>query len=92
MKEKRKFERRSASLEMVVKVSNDEIMQLITQDISDGGLFVLAGSNPILPIGTEVTIMPTRPLKDGSRPVMRARVVRQTNQGMGIEFLHPKFT
>ena len=92
MDENREFERRIARLEMVIKVSNNQIMQLTTQDISDGGIFVLADASLLVAIGTEVTVMPVKPLENGEQPAIRARVVRHSNEGMGIEFLQSGFS
>jgi len=92
MKEKREHERRISRLEMLIKVSNNQIMQLTTQDISDGGIFVLVDASLLPAIGTEVTVMPVKPLKNGKQPTIRARVVRHNNEGMGIEFLQPGFS
>lgn len=63
--------------------------ELITVDICDNGVFLKAEATQCPPIGDEVTLqLKGGILGDGEEPpLVRARVVRVTENGMGIEFL-----
>lgn len=92
MKEKRRYERRPESLQMSVTSKTGETKTYTTRDVSDGGLFLYARAAEQLPVGTEVTIAPVRQVAGASPLAIKGRIVRANAQGMGIEFLEPRFT
>jgi hypothetical protein len=63
--------------------------ELTTVDICDNGVFLKAEAEQCPPVGDEVTLQ----LKSGilgdteEPPLVRARVVRITENGMGIQFI-----
>lgn len=63
-------------------------MELITADICDGGVFLKAGAEQCLPIGSRVTLQVRAGLLAGDDPpLVDAEVVRVGDGGMGLKFL-----
>ncbi len=91
MSEKRRYSRRSESLQMFVKFNGGDMKVFTTRDVSDGGIFLLASTTEQLPIGTEIILSPAHYAAGGMPPSIKARVVRSETQGMGIEFGEPRF-
>ena len=61
---------------------------LKTRDISDGGVFLEKGTDPLPPIGAIVELQTTDTLGDDQKaPIIPAEVVRITAGGMGLRFL-----
>lgn len=63
--------------------------ELITVDICDNGVFLKAEADQCPPIGDEITLqLKSGTLAEGEEaPLVRARVVRVTENGMGVQFL-----
>lgn len=63
--------------------------ELITVDICDNGIFLKAEPSQCPAVGDEVTLqLKSGVLGDGEEPPqVRARVVRVTEDGMGIQFI-----
>lgn len=57
-----------------------------TQDLSAGGAFVLVAPEHCPPVGSTVIIRLPGVLGSDAESVFNARVVRVTEQGMGLEF------
>ena len=85
-REKRQHERVEVSRKAVVSVDGHETT-VETRDLSEGGAFLKRGSSPLPTEGTElyVDIFPENP--DEEQMIARARVVRVTEEGIGIVFL-----
>ncbi len=64
-------------------------IELVTADICDNGVFLKAEPSQCPPVGDEVTLqLKGGLLGDGEEPpLVRAQVVRITENGMGVEFL-----
>lgn len=60
---------------------------LITKNISQTGVFVLANTADCLPVGRVVTLRLPGTLWGEKVSTVSARVVRVTDEGMGIQFL-----
>lgn len=61
---------------------------VLTKNISDGGLFLVVDDTQLPPIGTEVKVRLKNQLGDGEEPpVNRALVVRHEPDGIGLEFI-----
>ncbi len=56
-----------------------------TQDLSDGGLFVLSEGNILPKVGELVQVQVQGALADA--PVLEAEVVRVNNEGIGLMFM-----
>jgi hypothetical protein len=93
MKEKRAHERHSESLRMTIKPAEGDPQTLITSNVSESGLYLLARRGECLPVGTEIVVTPLRSA-DGtsSPPSIKGLVVHVSDKGMGIKFLEPSFT
>ncbi|KAA1173849.1 PilZ domain-containing protein [Marinobacter salinexigens] len=72
-----------------VKVTHPEFGEFVfsTRDISDGGVFVVVDTEPFTPVlGDRVTVqVQGLPVP---APVLDMVVVRQTNDGYGLQFDH----
>lgn len=87
MHNKRRHERYplTVEVELVDPATGKSVVQ--TKDLSDGGLFLRLGAKPWPSIGAVVTVR-VRETGDGAAPpLLRARVVRVTAEGIGLEFL-----
>jgi hypothetical protein len=61
---------------------------LCTRDLSHGGAFILKGTDPLPPVGAMVTVKAQKPEGDGADPpVIKARVVRKDDDGIGVQFI-----
>ncbi len=63
--------------------------ELVTVDICDNGVFLKADADQCPPIGEEITLQIKGGLlgDGGEPPLVPARVVRITENGMGVEFI-----
>lgn len=76
---------------MSVKSATGENRTYTTLNVSDNGIFLLATIPDQFPVGTEVTIIPTR-FKGGPQEIsIKGRVARTEEHGMDIEFVDSKF-
>jgi hypothetical protein len=84
MVDKRKYLR--TPLNARVSITHDSLgtIELITADISDGGLFVHTAGCPRLTVGDEVRVRVSEVV---DAPVLRAVVVRLTAEGAGLSFV-----
>lgn len=94
MNDKRRYKRRLESLQMSVRsnIGETRTYTYTTRDVSDGGLFLYAQPAEQLPVGTEVIISPVHHVAGATPPAIKGRVARTSAQGMGIEFLEPRFS
>lgn len=91
MRDKREHERYPIEVEVEVvipKLFRDQRRRMYTRDMSHGGLFIAGDGKPMPPAGAELRLRVIRAGGDGEPlPVVRARVVRLTADGMAVEFL-----
>ena len=59
----------------------------VTRDFSDGGTFLEVRFEPPPPVGTEMELQLDALVDGGEAPVLRARVIRVTDEGIGFSFL-----
>lgn len=85
MNEKRKHARRAVQFQIVVYSPNTEPVTLTVTNVSEGGVFVLAGVQSLPAVCTEITLTPSHLLDSHKPPEIKARVARHTHDGMGIE-------
>ncbi len=62
-------------------------VSVFTDNLPDGGLFVLGGSRPLPAVG-EIVWLQLQGLPVEA-PVVKARIVRQNEMGIGVMFLDP---
>ena len=72
-----------------VKLSHPEVgdLNLHTGDISDGGAYILAEGNKLPPIGETVSVQ-VQGMGGGEAPVVKMKVVRLDNDGVGLAFVN----
>jgi c-di-GMP-binding flagellar brake protein YcgR len=88
MSEKRKHDRLPLSAEVEVRKPDANPLLASTKDFSEGGLFIRLPASQRPAIGTVLTLQLKTPLGgDEPAPEIRARVVRQTDEGVGVMFL-----
>jgi PilZ domain len=89
LKERRQYERKDLSMEVVVILPDGESMTLRTGNTSDGGALIMGDGRALPDVGTEIGITVRNPIAGKKAPVHKARVVRKTDEGIGIELLIP---
>jgi len=87
VKEKRKFPREDLSIEVVVKIANGEIVMLKTADVSEGGIFLLAGDHELPEVDSEIEVTLPAFMSSDKPYTALARIARKTDMGIGIKFL-----
>ncbi|GAB4297866.1 MAG: hypothetical protein Kow0096_16150 [Thiohalomonadaceae bacterium] len=76
------------NIQIEVELIAPEIGSLTLQsgNLSDSGLYLCAGQSMPLRIGSEVCVRLKQALGDGEAPLVKARVVRIEEQGIGLHF------
>lgn len=91
MRDKRIHERYPIEVEVEVtipKLFREQRRVMRTRDMSHGGLFLESDGKALPPLGAELKVRVLREAGDGEAlPVVRARVVRVTAEGIAIEFI-----
>ncbi|GMR17793.1 MAG: hypothetical protein BMS9Abin33_0187 [Gammaproteobacteria bacterium] len=87
MKERRQYERKNLSMEVVIILPSGESMILRTGNTSDGGALIVGDEKALPDIGTEIGITVRNPIAGKKAPIHKARVIRKTNEGIGIKLL-----
>ena len=85
--EKRQHVRLSVPMPVEVTHATLGTVELVTADLSDGGVFLSADPQQCPPIGDEVIIKVVGTLGGEEPPEVPARDVRHTSDGMGLQFL-----
>lgn len=87
MEERRRFERRTATIR--VEITHPTIGTLVgfTKDISDGGAAVILENQPLPPPGTEVMVRFRRVVGDINDEPVPMRVMHQNRNIIGLMFL-----
>ncbi|WP_206045384.1 PilZ domain-containing protein [Oceanicoccus sagamiensis] len=72
-----------------VTVSHPELgdLNLHTGDISDGGAYILSEGHQLPPIGEMVSVQ-VQGMGGGDAPVVKMKVVRLDNDGVGLAFVN----
>ncbi len=88
MEKKRAHERKTISLS--VEILNQPQLtkrSLVTKDLSKTGAFILLNKADRLPVGRVVSLRMSGVLWGEEMSTVSARVVRVTDEGMGLQFL-----
>ncbi len=85
--DQRNFARIPVPMDIEVRIEGAEALILETVDISNGGAFIKTEPQQCPAIGTELLLKVKGALGGEDPPTVRARVVRTTDEGMGVEFL-----
>ena len=84
---KRAFARIPLPMDIEVRVEGADPVVMVTVDISNGGAFIKADPAQCPAVGTEIDLKVKGQLGGEDPPTVRARVVRTTAEGMGVQFL-----
>ena len=76
-------------MEVVVIPAEGEPMILRTGNTSDGGALIIGDGKALPDVGTEIGITVRNPIAGKKAPIHKARVIRKTEDGIGIELLIP---
>ena len=76
------------NIQMEVELIVPELGTITLQsgNLSNSGLFLCVEQSVTLQIGSEVHVRLKQALGDGEPPLVKARVVRIENQGIGLQF------
>ena len=85
--DKRSFARIPVPMDVEMLVAGEETLVLETVDISNGGAFIKAEPQQCPDVGTVVSLKVKGQLGGEEPPTVEARVVRVTNEGLGVQFL-----
>ena len=86
--EKRTDERQQVTISIeILNSPNLGKVSLVTKDISKGGAFILLSREQCLPVGRVVSLRIPGVLWGEELSTVSARVVRVTDEGMGLQFL-----
>lgn len=89
MSEKRRSQRVAMCVSVEVTTPEGDIQVLSTRDLSDGGLFLEGIDTHALGLGEELTLKVSVALQGDAAPIVKARVVRETDDGVGVCFIAP---
>jgi hypothetical protein len=85
--ERRQHPRLPVSLPVHVTWAGGDL-DIHTGDISDGGAYLQCDPARLPELGDEIEVQAIKPLGDGEpAPVVKARIVRVTGDGVGVKFL-----
>lgn len=90
MREHRRYERYPINVDVEVTIPRflrKQRRRYRTRDMSDGGVFLESDGRPSPPVGTVIEIRVVGQVGGQAPPVVRARVVRVTADGMAVHFL-----
>ncbi len=82
---KRAYIRTKLRTEVTLNHPETGDLQLHTEDISDGGAYILAEGNATPKVGELVNVQ-VQGMGGGDAPVVKMRIVRIDKRGMGLEF------
>lgn len=83
----RRFARIPLPMDIEVRFADGTQVEMVTVDISNGGAFIKVEPGQCPAIGSELQLKVKGQLGGEEPPTVRARVVRTTPEGMGVEFL-----
>jgi PilZ domain-containing protein len=74
-------------IKMKVRITTETFCtrHLITEDFSDGGIFVIDEQLSLLDVGSVVNVQADEGLEDA--PIVRARVAWTNNKGAGLQYM-----
>jgi len=88
MEDKRACERIEAPLDIKVAwPATQQVKRATTRDFSDSGAFVLVAFEPRPPVDAEMHLQLNGPVLGKEPPVLKAQVVRVTDEGMAFRFV-----
>ena len=86
--ENRKHLRIGLIVDIELTLPGQDMMNVRTRNISDGGLYLILDNIDLPSVNTEVQVRLKNQLGDGEEPpINRAKVVRHETDGIGLVFL-----
>ncbi len=83
----RKFPRKVVQIEVELSFLEDTARNVITLDVSNGGLFILLKNTTHYPLGEMVNMRFKNPLGDFEDTTKDGIVVRHTDDGIAVAFI-----
>lgn len=77
-------------IQLEVEFNHDEtgLVNLVTKDISDTGVFIILKLDKQPPLGTIAKVKLKNDFEDGEEaPILLMKLVRKTENGIGLEFI-----
>ncbi len=87
MSDQRKYRRIAVCMTVEVTTADGETRVLTTRDLSDGGVFLEGDDAHCLNLGEDLMLKVSVALQGDEAPVVKARVVRETAEGVGVCFI-----
>ena len=84
--DKRKHPRVNIPSPIELEYPGHGTQNLLLRDMGHGGVFVEKGEDLMPPVGATVFIKIAGGLGDGEAPLVEAKVVRSTDDGIGLHF------
>lgn len=84
---KRSDNRLDICLPVEMTLASGEKLMLCTRDMSTSGVFLQKGEHELPPIGTIVYLKLSQDLGMGDAPVVKCKIVRETDEGIGVSFI-----
>ncbi len=77
------------SVDVELIISEERVIHAKSQNMSDGGVFLMTDDNALPLVGTEVKLRLKNQMGDGEDPpIISAIIVRQSTMGIGLEFIN----
>lgn len=86
-KNKRQFPRKEIQIEIELSFIEDEACTAVTQDMSQGGMFLQLDNTERYPMGEMVNLRFKNPLDNNTETVKDAVIVRHADNGIAIAFV-----
>lgn len=88
---RRAHERKSASLPITIVDMPHLDNKLVTKDISDSGVFIIMNRSECPPVGRMLALRISGETWGEKKSTVAARVVRVTDEGIGLQFVDFEF-
>lgn len=75
-------------LPIEVTLASGETVRLCTKDISTSGVFLDKGEHELPPVGAIIQLKVGQQLGLGEAPIVKGRIVRETEAGVGVSFIN----
>lgn len=85
-RDQRRHRRIKLQMEVELSLPGEEPLTLTSGNLSDSGIYLQADDRPLPLLGREVYLRLKQALGDGEAPLVRARVVRIDDGGLGLHF------
>lgn len=84
---KRSDNRLDVCLPIEMTLESGETLMLCTRDMSSSGVFLEKGEHVLPPVGTIIQLKIGQQMGMGEAPLVKAKIVRETQDGIGVSFI-----